>query len=112
MALVKPASAPLLPNMLAVRDYAWSYAQACGAPAGLDYVITRAMISRTYQLELPHSFLQVMMEEKLLGLGRVPVAELLLRRFPRVLVMANHPPLSATDAATQSAPTMAYPLAA
>jgi hypothetical protein len=33
---VKPASAPLLPDMLAVRNYAWSY-RACGAPAGLDY---------------------------------------------------------------------------
>jgi hypothetical protein len=33
---VKAATAPLLPDMLAVRDYAWSYAQACGGPASLD----------------------------------------------------------------------------
>ena len=69
VAFVKPASAPLLPDMLAVRNYAWSYARACGAPAGLDYVITRALISRTCQLELPHSFLQVMMEERAAGAG-------------------------------------------
>ena len=29
-------SAPLLPDMLAARNYAWSYARACGGPARLD----------------------------------------------------------------------------
>ena len=33
---VKAATAPLLQDMLAVRDYAWSYAQACGGPDSLD----------------------------------------------------------------------------
>ena len=60
--LGEAGSAPLLPDILAVRNYAWSYARACGVPAGLDYVITRALISRTCQLELPHSFLRVMQE--------------------------------------------------
>jgi hypothetical protein len=44
------------------------------------------LISRTCQLELPHSILQVMMEERAAELGRVPVAELLRRISPRVLV--------------------------
>ena len=67
---VEAATAPLLPDMLAVRDYAWSCARACGGPAGLDGVGAQVgdggsrsqLVSRACQLELPHSFLQVMQE--------------------------------------------------
>jgi hypothetical protein len=56
------ATAPLPPDMLAVPNYACSYARPCSAAAGLDYAITQALISRTCQLGRPRSFLQVMQE--------------------------------------------------
>jgi hypothetical protein len=82
MGTVEAASAPLLRDILAVRDYAWSYARAG--------VITPTLITHTCptcQLELLHSLLQGMQERSTAaGVGTGTKAEYLRRILPRVLV--------------------------
>ena len=81
-------SVPLLPDILAVRNYAWSYARGCGG-ADPPRLIYYPYSDLPYvPVGTPPFYLAGLRrkERQLLGLGWIPVAELLRRILPGILV--------------------------